>query len=88
MERYDRARASNIWLRIHQEDMCQDLGLHPTRKYENDGGPGVQTIVALLREQSSSPEEDVQSFLDAIAVVLEFATKMRQSRGSEVLLND
>lgn len=67
MERYDRARAGNRWLRIHQEDMCQALGLHPTRKYENDGGPGVQTIVALLREQSSSPEEDVQSFLDAIA---------------------
>jgi len=67
VERYDRARAGNTWLRIHQEDMCQALGLHPTRKYENDGGPGVQTIVALLREQSSSPEEDVQSFLDAIA---------------------
>lgn len=47
--------------------MCQALGLHPTRKYENDGGPGVQRIAALLREQSSSQEEDVQSFLDAIA---------------------
>ena len=67
VERYDRARAGSRWLRIHQEDMCQALGLHPTRKYENDGGPGVQTIVALLREQSSSPDEDVQSFLDAVA---------------------
>jgi serine/threonine-protein kinase HipA len=54
-------------VRIHQEDMCQALGLHPTRKYESDGGPGVPKIVELLREQSSSPEEDVQSFLDAIA---------------------
>lgn len=67
VERYDRAHAGNRWVRIHQEDMCQALGLHPTRKYESDGGPGVQKIVALLREQSSSPEEDVQSFLDAIA---------------------
>ena len=67
VERYDRAHAGNIWLRIHQEDMCQALGLHPTRKYENDGGPGIQRIVALLRERSSSPDEDVQSFLDAIA---------------------
>jgi serine/threonine-protein kinase HipA len=48
-------------------DMCQALGLHPTRKYESDGGPGVRRIVELLREQSSSPDEDVQSFLDAIA---------------------
>jgi serine/threonine-protein kinase HipA len=67
VERYDRARAAGEWLRVHQEDMCQALGLHPTRKYENDGGPGIQRIIALLREQSSSPDEDVQSFLDAIA---------------------
>ena len=67
VERYDRTRAENRWVRIHQEDMCQALGLHPTRKYESDGGPGVQRIVELLREQSSSPEEDVQSFVDAIA---------------------
>ena len=67
VERYDRARAGGRWVRIHQEDMCQALGLHPMRKYESDGGPGVQRIVGLLREQSSSPAEDVQSFLDAIA---------------------
>jgi serine/threonine-protein kinase HipA len=67
VERYDRARPGNRWVRIHQEDMCQALGLHPTRKYESDGGPGVRRIVELLREQSSSPDEDVQSFLDAIA---------------------
>lgn len=67
VERYDRARAGGRWVRIHQEDICQALGLHPMRKYESDGGPGVQRIVELLREQSSSPEEDVQSFVDAIA---------------------
>jgi serine/threonine-protein kinase HipA len=67
VERYDRARVGSRWVRIHQEDMCQAFGLHPARKYESDGGPGVQSIVELLREQSSSPEEDVQSFLDAIA---------------------
>ena len=67
VERYDRARAGNRWMRIHQEDMCQALGLHPTRKDKNDCGPGVRRIVELLREQSSSPDEDVQSFLDALA---------------------
>lgn len=54
-------------MRIHQEDMCQSLGLHLARNYESDGGPGIQRIVELLREQSSSSQEDVQSFLDAIA---------------------
>lgn len=67
VERYDRVRNGRGWSRIHQEDMCQALGLHPTRKYENDGGPGVRRIVELLRNQSSSPDEDVQSFVDAIA---------------------
>ena len=67
VERYDRVRNGRGWSRIHQEDMCQALGLHPTRKYENDSGPGVRRIVELLRNQSSSPDEDVQSFVDAIA---------------------
>ena len=67
VERYDRVGSGGRWSRIHQEDMCQALGLHPTSKYESDGGPGVRTIAELLREQSSNPEEDVQSFVDAIA---------------------
>ncbi len=66
VERYDRVRSGGRWSRIHQEDMCQAFGLHPTRKYESDGGPGVRTISELLREQSSNSEEDVQSFVDAI----------------------
>jgi serine/threonine-protein kinase HipA len=67
IERYDRVRSSGEWLRVHQEDMCQALGLHPARKYESDGGPGVQRIVELLRERSSSRDEDLKAFLDAIA---------------------
>jgi serine/threonine-protein kinase HipA len=47
--------------------MCQALGLHPARKYEKDGGPGVLRIADLLRENSSNPEEDVRTFLDAFA---------------------
>jgi serine/threonine-protein kinase HipA len=66
VERYDRVLDGRQWARIHQEDMCQALGIHPARKYENDGGPGVRTIAELLREQSSNSEEDVRSFVDAI----------------------
>jgi serine/threonine-protein kinase HipA len=40
VERYDRVRSGRQWLRIHQEDMCQALGIHPGRKYESEGGPG------------------------------------------------
>jgi serine/threonine-protein kinase HipA len=66
IERYDRIRQGDRWSRIHQEDMCQALGLHPTRKYESDGGPDAAKIGELLRAQSSSPQEDVVSFVDSI----------------------
>ncbi len=66
VERYDRIRQGDRWSRIHQEDMCQALGLHPTRKYESDGGPNAARIAELLRTQSSNPQEDVLSFVDSI----------------------
>jgi serine/threonine-protein kinase HipA len=46
VEWYDRA-PENRWVRIHQEDMCQVLGLSLTRKYESDSEPGVQRIMEL-----------------------------------------
>jgi serine/threonine-protein kinase HipA len=67
IERYDRANVAGTVVRVHQEDMCQAHGLPPTKKYENEGGPGIFKIVDLLRNQSSDAEEDVDSFLDAIA---------------------
>ncbi|HLJ87476.1 MAG TPA: type II toxin-antitoxin system HipA family toxin [Candidatus Angelobacter sp.] len=67
IERYDRTRLEGNLLRLHQEDTCQALGLPPTKKYQNEGGPRVQDIADLLRNHSSRPEEDVWSFLDAVA---------------------
>ncbi|MEZ5857363.1 MAG: type II toxin-antitoxin system HipA family toxin [Hyphomicrobiaceae bacterium] len=66
-ERYDRQITGRGIARIHQEDMCQALGLPPTKKYQNEGGPGVLEIVALLREYSGAPQEDVRTFINAIA---------------------
>jgi serine/threonine-protein kinase HipA len=68
VERYDRlppAPGTQLPRRIHQEDMCQALGLMPTRKYQEDGGPGISQITALIRRVSSRPELDVERFLKA-----------------------
>ena len=46
IERYDRLRQGNDVVRIHQEDICQALGIMPTKKYQNEGG--------LVRPTSSS----------------------------------
>ncbi len=68
VDRYDRQATEGGVIRIHQEDMCQALGVPPTHKYENEGGPGVAQIVSLLRENSGAPGEDVQVFVDAVAL--------------------
>jgi serine/threonine-protein kinase HipA len=68
VERYDRlppAAGSSFVHRIHQEDLCQALGLMPGKKYQEDGGPGIPQIVTLIRRASSDPEVDVDRFLQA-----------------------
>ena len=67
VERYDRRRTPSGFVRVHQEDMCQALGIIPSLKYQNEGGPGAEEIVKLLRAVSSRPEEDVGRFCDALA---------------------
>ena len=47
-----------------QEDMCQALGVHPDRKYEAEGGPGVLDIMELLR-RSESADVDRHNFFKA-----------------------
>jgi serine/threonine-protein kinase HipA len=70
IERFDRLpprRGSAFVQRVHQEDMCQALGLLPGAKYQQDGGPGAQDIVALIRRAGSDPDTDVHRFIDANA---------------------
>lgn len=67
VQRYDRVPVKNSILRVHQEDMCQALSVPPTRKYENEGGPSARKIAELIRAQSSSPADDLDAFIEAIA---------------------
>ena len=66
VERYDRARTADTIRRLHQEDMCQVLGLPPTKKYQNEGGPGCAAISDAIRTHSGEPEEDTWTFVRAI----------------------
>lgn len=67
-ERFDRTvDADGAVVRIHQEDMCQALGLLPTQKYEADDGPSVASVIALLRRQPSRRIAlDVNAFVRAV----------------------
>jgi len=65
VERFDRlwARDGRL-LRLPQEDMCQALSVPPTLKYQADGGPDNQKIMALLKG-SDTPAEDQAAYLNA-----------------------
>jgi serine/threonine-protein kinase HipA len=67
VERYDRTGKGTRVTRVHQEDVCQALAVHPSHKYENEGGPGVADVVSLLREASGEADEDIATFVDSLA---------------------
>lgn len=65
VERFDRRwTGDGRLLRLPQEDCCQALSISPTRKYQEDGGPGIVQILQLLRG-SDEPLADQRLFLKA-----------------------
>lgn len=64
VERFDRTWRDNVIYRIPQEDLCQALGVSPTRKYQSDGGPGIAAVLELLNG-ATSPGKDRLEFLKA-----------------------
>jgi serine/threonine-protein kinase HipA len=69
VDRYDRRPVDGRLVRIHQEDVCQALGVPPSRKYQSEGGPSPKDIVHLLRQTMPArvAEDAVWRFLDALA---------------------
>jgi serine/threonine-protein kinase HipA len=66
IERYDRQHKGNDIIRVHQEDVCQALGIMPTKKYQNEGGPSAYDIAELLRAYSTDRPEDLDTFIAAM----------------------
>jgi serine/threonine-protein kinase HipA len=68
VDRYDRREVEGEIIRIHQEDLCQALGISPSRKYQNEGGPGPADLAKLFR--STMPpriaDDAVWRFADAL----------------------
>ncbi len=52
--RYDRLTQGQSVKRLHQEDLCQALGVMPDQKYTSDGGPTARDILELLLDVDSS----------------------------------
>lgn len=71
VKRFDRVwldGPSGRWLaRLPQEDFCQATATPPALKYESDGGPGIERIMAILAN-SEVPQNDRRTFLIALIV--------------------
>ncbi|WP_323671225.1 HipA domain-containing protein [Candidatus Poriferisodalis multihospitum] len=64
VERFDRSLRSpgGDIARIHQEDLCQALGLPLGQRFERDGGPGPGDVARLLAMHSSDCSADLRSW--------------------------
>lgn len=49
IERFDREPGAETIQRLHQIDLCQALGVSPSKKYESEGGLGLQHLFELVR---------------------------------------
>lgn len=86
VHRYDRDSAAPDG-RIHQEDLCQALGVVPAVKYEREGGPRISDCAELIRRACSAPARDVIAFLDALLFNYLIANYDAHSKNYSLLLD-
>lgn len=66
VRRYDRQRSDDRWPveRVHQEDLCQALGVPPSRKHEQEGGPTLAASIELVRGIVRQPLVDTRGLIE------------------------
>ncbi len=65
VKRFDREIQGHKVKHIHQEDFCQALGILPSAKYQQDGGPGFKSCFGLI-QKANIPALDRIHFMKLI----------------------
>lgn len=63
IRRYDRETQDGHTIRLHQEDMCQALGLMPNQKYQTGDKSAANDILRIIRFYTSNPIENTEVFI-------------------------
>lgn len=88
INRYDRICDENRFSRIHQEDMCQALGILSDRKYQNDGGPGIADIYKIIKEKTTIPLLETRNFLRYVVFNLVIGNCDAHGKNYSLLFHD
>lgn len=88
VERYDRVRDEdgNV-VRLHQEDLCQALGVLPQNKYTQDGGPSAGDIVGLLRKTGTPSRANLETFVKMLLFNYLIAAPDAHAKNYSVLID-
>ncbi|NNH05504.1 HipA domain-containing protein [Cellulomonas fimi] len=91
VERYDRRLDEDgVVRRLHQEDLCQALGVPPALTYQRqDGGPGVGQIGELLRFRVPHPDAALaaREFLAGLTFNIAFLNTDAHAKNYSVMLS-
>jgi serine/threonine-protein kinase HipA len=66
VHRYDRLSRNGKLTRLHQEDFAQIAGVPAANKYEEHGGPGWKTSLAIVDEYTAVPARDRLELLNRL----------------------
>lgn len=67
VQRYDRAWPAPGGIhRLHQEDICQALGIPVEHKYQSEGGPSLAQCFEVVRRVTARPAVEALKLLDAV----------------------
>ncbi|MTD15148.1 type II toxin-antitoxin system HipA family toxin [Nakamurella sp. YIM 132087] len=89
-QRYDRLFDGRSWVRLHQEDFCQALGVEPSKKYQDDGGPGVGDIARIfdLITQPARSAETSRTMFRALVFNVTIGNTDAHAKNYSILLRD
>lgn len=87
--RYDRwTDESGRLRRLHQNDLCQAMGLPSSRKYESEGGPSFAQCVEAVVKHSAQPAQDKLRMLQWLAYNLAIGNMDSHAKNLSMLVSN
>jgi len=88
ISRYDREITPEGLRRLHQNDLCQILGVPSQRKYESEGGPSLKACMDAIMQHSSQPALDKKRMIEWVAFNLAIGNMDSHAKNISLLVAD